>query len=223
MVFLILNPITDNRPPITALMDIIREYNDILSSLVGSLDLLRSSGVNFIRREGARGAQAALRAEIASCALCDSGASANKVYGVGEAVSGLVIVLSASCNKSEDALLASLLEKSGLVRDKVYVTCAFKCPSPPEGGLEAAFQRVRLCRSFLARELSTMSFRVIVAFGECAGRALLDDEALRYGSFYDYNGARLMLTHGLDALDKQKSLRNDTWAHIQSVLRELDE
>ncbi len=204
-------------------MDIIKEYNDILSSLVGSLEFLQLSGVNFIRRADTEGAVAALRSEIASCALCGVGASVNKVYGAGEAVSGLVIVLSGPCTKQEDALLANLLKKAALDQDKVYVTCAFKCPEHEHGDLEAALKRVKLCRGFLARELSAISFRVIVAFGECAGRALLDDETFRYGTFYDYNGAKLMLTHGLAALDKQKALRNDTWAHMQSVLRVLDE
>jgi uracil-DNA glycosylase family 4 len=202
-------------------MDIIREYNDILSSLVGSLEFLRSSGVHFIRRAG--GTQAALRAEIASCTRCVDRGDGNKVWGAGEAASGLVIVLSAPCTKQEDMLLANLLKKSALDRDKVYVTCAFKCPEQEHGDLEAALKRVSLCRGFLLQELSAISFRVIVAFGECAGRALLDDETLKYGTFYDYNGAKLMLTHGLAALDKQKELRNDTWAHMQSVLREMDE
>lgn len=216
-------------------MDIIREYNDILSSLVGSLEFLRLSGVHFIRRADAFEARAgetspvdgdekaALRSEIASCARCADSGGAKKVYGVGEAASGLVIVLSTPCTKSQDALLASLLEKSRLNRDKVYITCAFKCPLPLDGDIETALKRVSLCRGFLTRELSAMSFRVIVAFGEYSARALLGDDGFQYGSFYEYNGAKLMLTHALPALDKQKALRNDTWAHIQSVLKVLDE
>jgi DNA polymerase len=115
-------------------------------------------------------------------------------------------------------LLTKMIAAMGLSRDQVYIANIVKCRPP--GNREPQPEEVTACRGFLARQLTLIRPRIIVALGRVAAQTLLGTgETLGRlrGTWYHLAGAELRVTYHPAALLRHADWKRPTWEDLQLV------
>lgn len=175
-----------------------------------------------------------LRGEVLgcrACELCDK--ITNKVFGVGSANAGLVIVGEAP-GAEEDAtgvpfcgdsgkLLTKYLNAIGLLRDDIFICNVLKCRPP--ANRDPALEEVERCSRYLFKQIEIIDPKVILAVGKFPAQTLLATETpiskLRQKK-YEFGNAILIPTFHPSYLLRQASAKLDAWEDwkvVRSLLR----
>jgi DNA polymerase len=120
-------------------------------------------------------------------------------------------------------LLTDIIQKGmGLTRSDVYILNVLKC-RPPDNRTPTE-EEIENCREYFERQLQVLKPEFICCLGSTAVRALLRDKTsigrLR-GQWFDYQGARVMITYHPSYLLRNPAAKKDTWQDIQMLMREM--
>lgn len=119
-------------------------------------------------------------------------------------------------------LLDKIILAMGLRREEVYIANILKCRPPdnrPPNPEEA-----ETCKPVLLRQISMIRPKFICCLGRTAAHNLLNlsDPMNRLrGKFYDFMGARLMVTYHPAALLRKEELKRDAWEDMKMLMREM--
>lgn len=173
-----------------------------------------------------------LRQEVAACERCPQLAQTRKqtVFGTGDPFARLVFIGEAP-GADEDRigepfvgragqLLTDIIEKGmQLKRSDVYILNTLKC-RPPENRVPAE-DEVSNCRPFFERQLELLQPEFICCLGLVAAQALLRTKKtvgqLR-GSWYEYQGSRVLVTYHPSYLLRAPDAKQETWKDIKMLL-----
>ncbi|MCA9193398.1 MAG: uracil-DNA glycosylase [Planctomycetales bacterium] len=119
-------------------------------------------------------------------------------------------------------LLTKIIEAMKLKRDEVFILNALKC-RPPQNRTPVQ-EEIDHCHHFVATQLNVLQPKYIVCLGAVAVRSLLGGSQsigqLR-GRFYDYGGAKVLVTYHPSYLLRNESAKKLVWADMQILMREL--
>lgn len=128
---------------------------------------------------------------------------------------GLFIIrdLPPDAGAQADDVLTAMLTAMGLSREEVYITQAVTND-----------KQTAAVKPSLDEEITKVSPRVIVLLGPMAAMALLgaEDIARLRGRFHDYKGNKVMPSYDPASIIGRKDLRQETWADMQMVMKELE-
>jgi DNA polymerase len=178
----------------------------------------------------------AIRADLGDCRRCKLHPGRNTiVFGSGNPKAAVVFV-GEGPGAEEDAqglpfvgragqLLTEMINNSAaklnvpLRREQVYICNVLKCRPPANRTPEK--DECDACLPFLLRQLDAIRPRVIVALGATAARALLDtSEAMAKlrGRWFEFRGARLLVTYHPAYLLRDPSKKREAWEDMQMLL-----
>jgi len=175
----------------------------------------------------------AIREDIGECTRCVlHRGRKNIVFGVGNAYAELMFV-GEGPGADEDIqgepfvgragqLLNNMIQAMGLKRQDVYIANVVKCRPP--GNRTPEREEIDTCSPFLLRQIDGVRPKVIVALGAVAARTLLGlNEAMANlrGRWYDFRGARLLVTYHPAFLLRDPRRKKDAWEDLKLVMREL--
>jgi uracil-DNA glycosylase len=174
-----------------------------------------------------------IRTELGDCQRCSLARGRTRlVFGCGSATARLVLV-GEGPGREEDLqgipfvgeagrLLERMLFAMGLSRDEVYICNVVKCRPP--GNRDPAPPEIAACEPFLARQLTAIRPRVILALGRFAAQTLLQDDApvsrLR-GHWRSYQGLPLMPTYHPAFLLRNPAAKREAWEDLKQVMLRL--
>ncbi|HLW53304.1 MAG TPA: uracil-DNA glycosylase [Candidatus Angelobacter sp.] len=179
-------------------------------------------------------ALAAIRDDIGDCTRCRlSKGRTNIVFGVGN-VDADIMFVGEGPGADEDAqgepfvgragqLLNNMISAMGLRREDVYIANVVKCRPP--GNRTPEKDECDTCIPFLLRQIEVIRPRVIVALGAVAAKNLLavnDSMANLRGRWYDFRGARLLVTYHPAFLLRDPRQKKEAWKDLQMVMKYLD-
>ncbi|MGD9209578.1 MAG: uracil-DNA glycosylase [Desulfobacteraceae bacterium] len=120
-------------------------------------------------------------------------------------------------------LLTRIIAAMKLNRDDVYLCNIVKCRPP--NNRSPLKSEIDACSPFLARQISTISPKVICTMGRLATQVILNSDQpftrLR-GRFHDLNRIKVMPTFHPAELLRHPEKKRETWADIQKIMRELN-
>jgi DNA polymerase len=125
-------------------------------------------------------------------------------------------------------LLTEMINKSAermqvpLRREHCYICNVMKCRPP--GNRLPERDEIDACLPFLLRQLDSIRPRAIVALGATAAHALLgrvEAMARIRGRWFDFRGARLLVTYHTAYLLRDPSKKREAWEDMQMLLRFL--
>lgn len=178
---------------------------------------------------------AAIQKEVAACTLCHELACTRTqtVFGVGNPNARLCFFGEAP-GADEDRqgepfvgragkLLTDIITKGmGLQRSDVYILNVLKCRPP--GNRTPNSDEVANCREFFERQFAAIQPEFICCLGTVAAQALLQTTTpvgkLR-GKWFDYRGARVIVTYHPSYLLRNPPAKKDVWEDIQILMREM--
>jgi len=175
-----------------------------------------------------------LRDKVLKCKLCSELAKTrNKVvFGSGNLKAKLVFVGEApGADEDEQGLpfvgragqlLTKIIEAMGMTRDDVFICNVLKC-RPPNNRPPAPEEVVR-CRPYLKRQIELIRPKVIVALGNHAVKALLQNEngiSLLRGTFQKYEGTPVMCTYHPAYLLRSPGEKRKVWEDMKKVMQFL--
>jgi DNA polymerase len=175
-------------------------------------------------------------AEIRRCTACPLwGGRTQAVPGEG-APRPLVLVVGEGPGADEDASGRPFVGKAGQLLDRMldavalsrrtncFIANTVKC-RPPDNR-EPLPEETAACAPFLARQISLLRPRAILALGRTAAQALLDTEAplgsLR-GGLAEYRGIPLIPTYHPSALLRDESKKRPAWEDLKTLRAKLSE
>lgn len=172
----------------------------------------------------------AIREDLGACERCKLFTLGRKqiVFGAGNPNADLMFVGEApGADEDEQGvpfigragqLLTKIIESIGLSRDDVYIANVIKCRPP--GNRNPEPDEIAECEPFLVRQIQSVRPKVIVALGTFAAHALLHTDApisrLR-GTFYEYQGAKLLPTFHPAYLLRSPDRKRDVWEDMKKV------
>lgn len=178
-----------------------------------------------------------LRNEVASCTKCPElcETRTQTVFCDGSATAELCFVGEAP-GADEDAqgvpfvgragqLLTRIIEACKLDRREVYICNVLKC-RPPENRNPSPLE-IENCKPYLARQLTLVRPKMLVALGKFAAAHLLGEKPERVpimkirGSIRDYNGIPFMITLHPAYLLRNPDAKRLVWDDMKTVMREL--
>jgi uracil-DNA glycosylase family 4 len=181
-----------------------------------------------------REALEAIRAELGDCRRCKLCTGRTQiVFGVGNPRADLMFV-GEGPGQDEDRqgepfvgragqLLTEIITRGmGLERSEVYIANVVKCRPP--GNRNPEPDEIAACQPFLARQIESVSPKVVVALGKFAAQTLLETATpitkLR-GRWFDFRGRKLMPTFHPSYLLRNPADKKLVWEDVQQVMREL--
>lgn len=171
---------------------------------------------------------------IHTCTKCPLGYTRTKfVFGTGNPHAKIVLIGEAP-GADEDAqgepfvgragqLLTKILEAIRLTRQDVYICNILKCRPP--NNRRPLPSEVEQCEPYLHKQLQLINPPFVVALGLTAAETLLRRKLKMNqarGRWYDYHGARLLMTYHPAALLRNPELKRDTWEDVQLLRRAYD-
>ncbi len=177
-----------------------------------------------------------IRADLGECARCKLHQGRNTiVFGSGNPQAEVVFV-GEGPGADEDAqglpfvgragqLLTEMINNSAqrmkvpLRREHVYICNVIKCRPPSNRTPEK--DEIDTCSPFLLRQLDSIRPRAVVALGATAARVLLntgESMARLRGRWFDYRGARLLVTYHPAYLLRDPSKKREAWEDMQTLL-----
>jgi len=119
-------------------------------------------------------------------------------------------------------LLNNMIAAMGLRREDVYIANVVKCRPPQNRTPER--DECDTCSPFLLRQIEVIGPKVIVALGAVAAKNLLavnDSMANLRGRWYDFRGARLLVTYHPAYLLRDPRQKKEAWKDLQMVMKYL--
>lgn len=187
------------------------------------------------KSQKAEAALAKIQADVAGCRRCEhlACARANTVFGIGTAKPRLCFFGEAPGAEEDRTgepfvgragqLLTDIIEKGmKLNRSDVYILNVLKC-RPPENRAPTDVE-IENCREYFERQFEVLKPEFICCLGATATRALLNStQALgkMRGKWFDYRGAKVMVTYHPSYLLRNPPAKKDTWEDIQMLMREM--
>lgn len=180
-----------------------------------------------------------IQADLGECTRCKLHAGRNTiVFGSGNPNAEVVFV-GEGPGADEDAqglpfvgragqLLTEMINKSAermnvpLRREHVYICNVVKCRPPNNRTPEK--DEIDACSPFLLRQLDAIRPRAIVVLGATAVRTLLntgEPMARLRGRWFDFRGARLLVTYHPAYLLRDPSKKREAWEDMQMLFRFL--
>jgi DNA polymerase len=175
----------------------------------------------------------AIRADIGDCTRCRlHKGRTNLVFGVGN-VNADIMFVGEGPGADEDAqgepfvgragqLLNNMIAAMGIRREDVYIANIVKCRPP--GNRTPEKDECDTCSPFLLRQIAAIQPKVIVALGAVAAKNLLamnDSMANLRGRWYDFRGARLLVTYHPAFLLRDPRQKKEAWKDLQMVMKYL--
>jgi DNA polymerase len=174
----------------------------------------------------------ALRNESADCRRCPLCSTRTRVV-FGEGCDKARLMFVGDCPDSDSdsqgrpfagesgQLLTRIIEAIKLTRDRVYLTTAVKC-RVPQG--EPGKNSLQACLPFLQRQIEIIKPEIICTLGPVAALALRPGvlDAPPRGKFFGFGKATVMPTHHPALLLRRPELKQETWADVQAIQRELE-
>lgn len=175
----------------------------------------------------------AIRADIGDCTRCRlHKGRKNIVFGVGNANAELMFVGEGpGADEDEQGepfvgragqLLNNMIAAMGLKRSDVYIANVVKCRPPQNRTPER--DECDTCSPFLMRQIEVIRPKVIVALGAVAAKNLLavnESMASLRGRWYDFKGARLLVTYHPAYLLRDPRQKKEAWKDLQMVMKYL--
>ncbi|MFH1760322.1 MAG: uracil-DNA glycosylase [bacterium] len=121
-------------------------------------------------------------------------------------------------------LLDKIINAMGVKRNEVYIGNIIKC-RPPENRDPSPVE-TQTCMPILIKQIEIIKPQFICVLGRIAAHRLLNiDSSLSHmrGKFYNYMGARLMVTYHPAALLRHEEWKRPTWEDIQMLMREMEQ
>jgi len=176
-----------------------------------------------------------IQTEVAACTRCPELASTRKqtVFGVGNPKARLCFFGEAP-GADEDRLgepfvgragkmLTDIIVKGmGIRREDVYILNVLKCRPP--GNRNPNPDEVANCRNYFERQIEAIQPEFICCLGGVAAQSLLETNETvgrMRGRFFDYQGARVIVTYHPSYLLRTPSAKAKTWEDIQMLMREM--
>ena len=109
-----------------------------------------------------------------------------------------------------------------LNRKNVYIANIVKCRAPEDRNPEA--EEISACLSFLEKQISIISPKIIVTLGAVATHSLLnvsDKISKMRGHFLFYSRIPVMPTYHPSYLLRNPSSKKDTWHDVKKVMKYL--
>ncbi|MCX8051547.1 MAG: uracil-DNA glycosylase [Chlorobi bacterium] len=171
---------------------------------------------------------------IHTCTKCPLGATRTKfVFGTGSPNAEIVFIGEAP-GADEDLqgepfvgragqLLTKILAAIGFSRQDVYICNILKCRPP--NNRKPLPSEVEQCEPYLYKQLALINPVFIVALGATAAETLLRRKIKMMearGQWYDFYGARLLVTYHPAALLRNPELKRDTWVDVQRLRSAYD-
>jgi DNA polymerase len=119
-------------------------------------------------------------------------------------------------------LLNNMITAMGLRREEVYIANIVKCRPPQNRTPER--DECDTCSPFLLRQIEVIAPKVIVALGAVAAKNLLavnDSMSNLRGRWYDFRGARLLVTYHPAYLLRDPRQKKEAWKDLQMVMKYL--
>ncbi len=172
---------------------------------------------------------------IHTCTKCPLGTMrTNFVFGTGNPSADIVFIGEAP-GADEDLkgepfvgragqLLTKILAAIKLERSDVYICNILKCRPPNNRTPEPS--EIEQCKPYLYKQLSLIEPAFVVALGLTAAETLLGRKLKMShvrGKWFDFYGARLLITYHPAALLRNPELKRDTWEDVQELRRAYDE
>jgi len=172
---------------------------------------------------------------IHTCTKCPLGTMrTNFVFGTGNPSADIVFIGEAP-GADEDLkgepfvgragqLLTKILAAIKLERSDVYICNILKC-RPPNNRTPLPSE-IEQCKPYLYKQLSLIEPTFVVALGLTAAETLLGRKLKMShvrGKWFDFYGARLMVTYHPAALLRNPELKRDSWEDVQKLRRAYDE
>lgn len=121
-------------------------------------------------------------------------------------------------------LLTKILASIRLERSDVYICNILKCRPP--NNRTPDLREIEQCKPYLYKQLSLIDPAFVVALGLTAAETLLGRKLKMSqvrGKWFDFYGARLIVTYHPAALLRNPELKRDTWVDIQLLRDAYDE
>jgi uracil-DNA glycosylase family 4 len=175
----------------------------------------------------------AIREHLGDCTRCRLHKQRNKiVFGDGNPHAQLVFV-GEGPGHDEDVqglpfvgragkLLTQMIEAMGLKREDVYICNVVKC-RPPENR-KPEDDEIATCSPYLLRQIDVIKPKAIVCLGATAAQALLKtkDSISRFrGQWFDFRGAKLLVTYHPAYLLRNPPAKADVWKDLQKAMQLL--
>lgn len=175
----------------------------------------------------------AIRDYIGDCTRCRlHKGRKNIVFGVGN-VNADIMFVGEGPGADEDEqgepfvgragqLLNNMISAMGIQRQDVYIANIVKCRPP--GNRTPEKDECDTCSPFLMRQIEVVQPKVIVALGAVAAKNLLavnDSMANLRGRWYDFKGARLLVTYHPAFLLRDPRQKKEAWKDLQMVMKYL--
>ena len=175
----------------------------------------------------------AIREDIGDCTRCRlHKGRTNIVFGVGN-VNADIMFVGEGPGADEDEqgepfvgragqLLNNMISAMGIQRRDVYIANIVKCRPP--GNRIPEKDECDTCSPFLMRQIAVIQPKVIVALGAVAAKNLLavnDSMANLRGRWYDFKGARLLVTYHPAFLLRDPRQKKEAWKDLQRVMKYL--
>src|SRR5437899_1998472 len=172
-------------------------------------------------------------ADIGDCTRCRLHKGRTKlVFGVGN-VNADIMFVGEGPGADEDVqgepfvgragqLLNNMIAAMGLKRSDVYIANVVKCRPPQNRTPEK--DECDTCSPFLMRQIEVIRPKVIVALGAVAAKNLLavnESMANLRGRWYDFKGARLVVTYHPAYLLRDPRQKKEAWKDLQMVMKYL--
>ncbi len=166
---------------------------------------------------------------IHTCTKCPLGNTRTKfVFGSGNPRADIVFIGEAP-GADEDLqgepfvgragqLLTKILAAIELAREDVYICNIIKCRPP--GNRRPLPTEVEQCVPYLYKQLELINPQFVVALGLTAAETLLQRKLRMHearGRWYDFYGARLLVTYHPAALLRNPELKRDTWEDMKRL------
>jgi len=172
---------------------------------------------------------------IHTCDKCPLGATrTNFVFGAGSDTADIVLIGEAP-GADEDRqgepfvgragqLLTKILSSIGLERSDVFICNVLKCRPPNNRTPEPS--EIEQCKPYLYKQLELIGAPFHVALGLTAAETLLGRKlkmsSVR-GKWFDFYGARLIVTYHPAALLRNPELKRDVWEDVKKLRQAYDE
>lgn len=119
-------------------------------------------------------------------------------------------------------LLDKIIEACTLRREDVYILNVLKCRPP--GNRAPLEEETENCRGFFERQLAILRPEFIVCLGASAVKGLLHSAfsiGKMRGRFYDYKGARVVVTYHPAYLLRNPNAKKEVWEDMKMLMREM--
>jgi uracil-DNA glycosylase family 4 len=176
-----------------------------------------------------------LSTQICDCQKCSLGSTrTNFVFGVGDPHSPVMFIGEAP-GADEDAqgepfvgragqLLNKIIEAVGLKREETYICNILKCRPPNNRDPQPT--EMETCSPYLLKQIELIKPKFIICLGRISAQWLLetnDSLTSMRGKFYDFRGAKLLVTYHPAALLRNPNWKRPAWEDMKMFKKLYEE